>query len=392
MSLKIGIVAVGYNRLNSIRRLLSVLEKCDYKNDEIRLIISLDNSGDNSLPEFAKSYEWSFGPKTVKTFPERLGLRNHILTCGSYMEEFGLDAIAVFEDDVIPSRAFYNYAKQAVEYYKDNKDIAGISFYKHLWNVNAGVPFEPYDNSKYDTYFMQFAQSWGQVWMRNQWNDFAKWYHNNLDFTESASVPENISNWPATSWLKYHIRYCIENSKYFVYPYKSLSTCCCDVGEHVAIKNSTHQVPLENNTERDYVFSDLDDKSIRYDAFFESVNLKEYYLKQGKNVCININCTKKANFENADYVLMCDSLENADNYEKKESYSLDMRPVEDNIYLPLIGEDICLYNIKDRDFPRIKNPINQNIRHWTYFYRKIPGHKAVINLLKYKINFIIKSK
>ena len=60
MSLKIGIVAVGYNKLNSIRRLLSVLEKCDYKNDEIRLIISLDNSGDNTLTEIEKSYEWKY--------------------------------------------------------------------------------------------------------------------------------------------------------------------------------------------------------------------------------------------------------------------------------------------------------------------------------------------
>ena len=41
---KIAIVVIGYNRINSIKRLLLSLENAYYDNDNIDLIISIDKS------------------------------------------------------------------------------------------------------------------------------------------------------------------------------------------------------------------------------------------------------------------------------------------------------------------------------------------------------------
>ena len=108
-----GIIVVGYNRTESIKRLLGALNNVDYKNEIVTLIISIDNSGSDDVEKIAQSFEWKYGSKIIKTYSKRMGLKNHILTCGDYIEEYQLDAVAVFEDDIYPSPAFFNYMRHS---------------------------------------------------------------------------------------------------------------------------------------------------------------------------------------------------------------------------------------------------------------------------------------
>ena len=200
---RLGIVAVGYNRPDSLSRLLNRLNTCEYGNDSVLLIISLDNSGDSRPEALAASFSWQHGEKVIRTFPQRLGLKKHILTCGSYLEQYDLDAIAVFEDDIFPALGFYNFMKQAVRFYESDMNIAGISLYSHTWNFHCSQPFSPLKSDTYDVFFLQVAQSWGQVWMRKQWKDFEAWLLSHPSFSPSARVPETYTSWPESSWLKY---------------------------------------------------------------------------------------------------------------------------------------------------------------------------------------------
>ena len=159
---KYAIVAIGYNRADSMQRLLNSLSKVEYDGDDVSIIISIDNSGTDFVEKCADKFVWDFGEKIVKTYPERLGLRNHILSCGNFLKDY--DAMAVFEDDIVVAPGFYMYMKETVAKYESDDRIAGISLYNHLWNVNAKLPFQP-QCSPYDVYFLQFAQSWGQIWM-----------------------------------------------------------------------------------------------------------------------------------------------------------------------------------------------------------------------------------
>ena len=162
---KIAIILVCYNRINGLRRLCkSLLEANYYNQSDVTLIFSIDNSGSTLIYVFAKDFNWPFGEKLISHFDERQGLKKHVLQCGDYTEIF--DAVLVLEDDIIVSYSFFSYASQAIDYYWDNDNIAGISLYAFQKNwLKWHLRFEPYKN-QYDTFFMKIAQSWGQVWTK----------------------------------------------------------------------------------------------------------------------------------------------------------------------------------------------------------------------------------
>ena len=148
--MNIAIITVGYNRPDSMQQLLNTVVNADYENDKVDLIISI-----------AENIKWSYGEKKIRAFSERQGLRNHIIQCGDMTEYY--DAVVVLEDDLMVSKYYYTYVKQALAFYCDDCKIAGISLYKHQTHPGVYRPFEPVNNG-YDVYMQQFAMSWGQCW------------------------------------------------------------------------------------------------------------------------------------------------------------------------------------------------------------------------------------
>ena len=122
---KITLVVVGYNRADSIQRLLNSMAKAHYSYSDIRLVISIDHSGNEEVNRTAAEFEWKYGEKIVLCRPERLGLRRHIISCGDLTEEYG--AVMILEDDLYVSPDYYNYAMAALEKYGEHPQIAGIA-------------------------------------------------------------------------------------------------------------------------------------------------------------------------------------------------------------------------------------------------------------------------
>ncbi|MCI8333523.1 MAG: glycosyltransferase family 2 protein [Lachnospiraceae bacterium] len=336
---KYGIITIGYNRVASLKRLLTAIGQVDYKDFEPTLIISLDYANMPEIMELAEQFQWTKGRKVIKVYEERQGLRKHILGCGDYLEEYDLDAAAVFEDDIVPSPAFFNYMVQAVEFYKDYREIAGISLYSDLWNLSSEKPFQPL-YSKYDAFFRQYAVSWGQIWLRDQWAEFKKWYQENKDsFRKAYGVPANVSSWGDTSWLKYHIRYCVEKNKYFVYPYQSLSTNFTDVGTHNSYETTIFQVPMQVDCSKQYLFAKIPETSAVYDVFWENQKLAEYLGIPEQELCVDLYGSKK-NAEEKKYWL---TTQKAD-FKVIKAYGLKIRPQELNIILDIKGTEIRLYD------------------------------------------------
>lgn len=237
----IAIVAVAYNRVSSLNRLLNSLLKANLT--EAPLIISIDKSDTNIVEEFADTFTWPYGEKTVIKHETNLGLRSHILSIGQLLNKY--EAVIVLEDDIVVSPGFYDYAIAANSFYKNDENIAGISLYNYQFNYQTFEPFTPL-KTEYDTYFMQIAMSWGQVWMRESWNRFYKWYKNE-SYLQLKDIDDIycFKEWGEKSWLKYHIAYCIKENKYFVYPYTSYSTNCADKGTHIASNLFVFQTPLK---------------------------------------------------------------------------------------------------------------------------------------------------
>lgn len=372
-----GIIAIGYNRPESLKRLLTALNRADYQENKILLIISLDFSGISEIQEIADTFTWKHGPKVVKAYAQKQGLRKHVLKCGGYMEEYALDAIAVFEDDIFPSPAFFNFMDQAVRYYKDDMQIAGISLYTHIWNTNCNKSFYPLSGHA-DIFFLQLAQSWGQIWMRQQWLDFKTWYtQNSHSFSHADHMPAYICHWPDTSWLKYHTRYCIEKNKYFVYPYEALSTNFADAGEHNHVHSTFLQAPLGMDRKKQYIFTALTQSTVIYDAFFENKQLTQNLNFSENELCIDLYGSKD-NFDKKKYWL---TTKEAD-YKIVKTYGLKLRPQELNVIMEIKGTEIKLYDTKTMQ----KNPRDRHLFPKCYDYYYKISRCAWKDLIKYMIS------
>ena len=307
-NVNIAIVTIAYNRPDSLLRLLDSLKKVDYEANSVPLIISIDYSGDDRVYKVAEAFNWEFGEKKIIQHTSNLGLKKHVLTCGDLVKDY--DALIVLEDDLIVSPAMYSYTWRAVEKYKDDDNIAAISLYAKEWSESAWKPFVPAVTC-YDTYFVQTAESWGQVWMRKDWVRFREWYKNNSEpFSESVGVPQDVCDWDSKSWKKYHIKYCVDNNKYTVYPYRSLTTCMGEEGEHVKANNNRFQVPMIENVQKQFVFADFEnDDSVKYDTYLERVFNKQM------DTCIDLYGQKK-DYGSFRYVITPKNL----NYKVVETY------------------------------------------------------------------------
>ncbi len=336
--MKIAVVAVGYNRPKSLSRILSSVSVADYEDDVVDLIISLDK-GDRQaeLVDLAKSIEWTHGEKRIRVFSERQGLRPHILQCGALTSEY--DAVVVLEDDIAVSVGFYSYCKQMLEYYGNDDRIAGISLYKHRMCPGNGLIFDPAEG-KYDVFFMQYAQSWGQCWTKNMWDGFYRWYQDNSgDIVADETFPAYIARWNKASWLKYYDKYVVETNKFYVYPYKSLSTNHTDVGEHALVAQPDFQVPLLTEP-MDYRCVSLDE-GIKYDIFFERLDICDKVLCEFNGKKILDLMGLKTNFEKGDYLISVQSLP----YKVIKELKLQYRPIEDNLLKPFEGKGIFVYDL-----------------------------------------------
>lgn len=386
MDKQYGVIVIGYNRLESLKRLLKALNLAEYDDNQVLLIISLDYSGMPEIVDMAEKYVWNHGKKIVRAYTEKQGLQKHVLQCGDYLEEFNLIAAAIFEDDIIPSPAYFRFMVQAVDFYKDCDEIAGISLYTHLWNEVYARTFQPL-YCRYDVFFMQYAQSWGQIWLTKQWKDFKEWYINHSEpFFEAEGVPSTVSEWKNSSWLKYHIRYCVEKKKYFVYPYEALSTNFTELGTHNGIHTTLYQVPMQTDICKEYVFPSLNEAQVIYDAFFENCSIAPILNVPEDELCVDLYGSKPECMRKKFWL----TTRKAD-YRVEKSFGLDLRPHELNVILNIPGQEIRLYNTEQQE----KNTMTELsiFQYFDYYFRLTPARiKDLTKFLAVKIRRKIKNK
>ncbi|MBS9404063.1 hypothetical protein KG088_10515 [Halomonas sp. TRM85114] len=329
--MRIAIVLVGYCRIHSILRLFESLERAKYR-VLVDLVFSIDKSPfqDKICAEIRK-LEWPYGEKKVRTFPQRLGLREHILSCGDLTDTY--DAVVVLEDDIVVSDCFYDYVLKSISFVQDDDKVAGISLYSPSINEMAMLPFVP-KRTGFDNYYLQSAQSWGQCWTRRMWQDFRKWYDLNSTLLEAApDMPSRIYSWPESSWKKYYMKYLVDTDKTFFYPYDSYSSNYSDVGQHNLVVTPHFQVPLISG-KQEFRFGTMDEVPC-YDVFFERTGLTHHR----EDVCLDLYGTRKQS--TCRYFLTTNDIKAP----RISSYGLTYRPHEDNYVHSAPGCDIHLYDL-----------------------------------------------
>ena len=351
----IAIIVVGYNRPDSLERILQSLARADYDYTDIPLRISIDHSGNEEVVRIANMFEWEYGEKEVVYHPERLGLRRHIISCGDLTEEYG--AVMILEDDLYVSPDYYNYAIQALEKYGDCPWIAGISL-----------------NTRKE---LLFASSWGQVWNRRMWKDFKAWYEQNQVLPASVKVPQTILHYPETSWAKYYQTYVAEKEKYYVFSYDSLTTNFGDAGEHFNHASSAFQSVLFYGT-KEYRMPDFTE-GVKYDIYGEPVGLGKYLdIPEEELTCDFWGRKQEASYRR--YLLTCCKRP----YRPLRRFSMCMKPMELNIINHINGEDITLYDTSEK-IPDYKPDKKERLRFLEYGYGVINGR----DLMKWALDRLL---
>ncbi len=368
--LKPAIVIIAYNRAKPLERLLSSIAAAGYPADgDIPLVISIDKSDDTQVAKAAEHFRWKHGRKQVIKRGKRMGLKAHVLSCSALAETYG--SAIILEDDLYVATDFYHFAAEALEFTSEDERIAGVSLYEHRLNVHAREPFEHVCDGS-DCWYFSFASSWGQAYTAGQWRRFSDWLEKNDNTPFSEAVPQNVSSWSDSSWLKYFIRYCIEEGKYFLYPSLSRSTNFSEEGTHSMGQAADLQVPLSLGDGCGYRFTGPDVNPAVYDGFFESVYIKRLFDRE---TVIDLYGTKPVPQKGrTDYLLSSRSLP----YRVVKSYGRLMRPLESNIINDIPGEDFFLYDLREPG----KAPHTDRVSRLLYNYRAFKAKYGIMIGLK----------
>ncbi len=375
--IKPAIVAVGYNRPDGMKRLLSSLAKAKYEVSDIPLIVSIDESDkSDEVERVAKEFNWEHGTLEIRRFPERQGLRKHIVQCGDYSEKYG--AAIILEDDLVVSEDFYSYVCQAHQFYSEDERVCGVSLYSHRVNEFTRFSFCPAP-SAYDVYLGDMVVTWGQSWTCKQWQNFKKWYFAHEDKLPQLNpkLPREISEW-TRSWGRYFASYIADKGLSYVYPYQSRTSCFSDYGEHnqSVIPITFVQVPLMQGCPNEYRFGDFE-QLVRYDSFFERVLDERHTVCgiSGKDICMDTGnmktsaCGKK-------YVVSNQELP----HKKIASFALALRPICMNVLDEYPGNQLHLYQLETDE---IRPWTGKKIRYYAdrrrlrYEYFDRPWRKAL---------------
>jgi hypothetical protein len=235
-------------------------------NGEVPLVISLDGNH-AAVADVAAEFQWQHGPKIVKQHGTALGLRDHILACGSLSSEYG--AVIVLEDDLVCARSMYSYVEAALEFHgeQSSKYLAGYALYAPRFLENRRLHFYPATGG-YDTYWVHYACSWGQVWTNTQWREFLQWYERShaSGVHPGANIPDYVARWPESSWKKYFQRYLAETKLYVAYPARSLTSNHAELGMHMREPTTQYLTVLDERTHWQFAPAA---KVWLYDAWFE---------------------------------------------------------------------------------------------------------------------------
>jgi hypothetical protein len=368
-----AIVVCAYNRPLALQRLLRSLQAAFYPPDSpVALHISIDR-GDSSevraVYQAAKSFDWPHGPKQVELQARHLGLLQHFYACGELSCQYG--SIILLEDDLIVASPFYDYARQALEAYHDERRIAGISLYTLWFNGYTQHAFCPLPDDS-DVFFLQIPYTQGQAFTQNQWEQFTSWQAVGQHLSgQLPGLHDMFLRFDAEDWFPMRTRYLVDSGRYYVFPRQSLASGAGDSGTHFARPSDFFQVPLQN-FKRSYQFQPFDEAPAVYDAFFEILPERLNRLTpafKGYDICVDLNGTKARHNLTAKHVLTSRPAGNA-----IRQFGRSMQPAEANLLYEVPGNELRLCAVEDLHWGRLADLAVQKAN-YDYAKRRHPTGK-----------------
>jgi hypothetical protein len=339
--MKPAIVISAYNRPRALGRLLGSLQKSAYPAEGgVPLIVSIDRGDSGIHPEVqkvAEQFVWPFGPKEVLGHERHLGLVEHVLFCGGLSETYG--DVIFLEDDLLVSPVFYEYATQALDFYRADDRVAGLCLYALWFNGYTQQPFVPLADGG-DTFFAQVPYTQGQAFTVEQWRNFKAWRASGeRRLAPTDNLHEAFFHFDAEDWFPLLAKYAADTARFTVYPRVSLTTGAGDAGTHFARRSVFFQAPLQR-FKTAYQFQALDGSVAVYDSFFEILPDRLNRLSEALRDVeydVDLYATKAPRNLRAGHVLTTRLCRNA-----IRSFGQTMWPLEANVIEGEPGAEISL--------------------------------------------------
>ncbi len=371
------IVVNAHNRPGSLVRLLGSLARAQV-DPGTRLAISIDPGGDPKVLQAAELFTWPFGAKEVIDVERKLGLVGHFLRCGDLTESYG--DIIYLEDDLYLSPQFYRFSRQALEFYRSDPRVAGISLNHLHFNGYTHNPFWPLPD-RGDTYFMQVYWYQGQVYSPSMWRMFRHWWDQS-DRTVRPSDGLHPLFLPGPHWrddfFPPAMKYLQETDRFFVFPRQAYSTNFGDPGTHFRQRTTLFQTPLQVH-QKDLDFLELDDSASVYDGYYELVPDRLSAIIEGP-FDVDLNGTRPLSSRKTDRILTTCRVNNS-----SRSWGLSLRPPELNVLEGIDGSGIALANWQDLRLGRMDRFLNARDRS-DYF---LPYRQPLSRRLLYSLSRLI---
>jgi len=264
------IIVLTFSRLKSLQRLMTSLERADYRHNLIDLEFYIDAGAPDVLSGFAREFNWTHGRKRIFERVIHGGLIQNVVE--SWVPQ-SMDEIAVFlEDDIEVATSFFLWIRYALLFiktslkslntshlpydqsfkektdkiYSKDSPVIGISLYtpriiETVYPKNR-ILFD--DQFGENIFLYQIPCSWGAAYFAESWLEFRDYMRHRLQKGDHVEVYGSTSNTWKDSWKKFMIEYMWMNDKYLLFPnffnQSSFSTNHLDPGQHIVEHDASH--------------------------------------------------------------------------------------------------------------------------------------------------------
>jgi hypothetical protein len=240
---------------------------------------------------------------------------------------------------------YYLYSAQALNYFRDDARLAGISLYALWFNGYTHLPFVPLPDDS-DVFFLQIPYFHGQAFTASQWKSFRDWLKNSDPRVKPDDPLHDLFlKFKDDEWFPVRTKYLVETGRFFVYPRISLCSGFGDPGAHFTKTSHFFQVPLQN-AQKSFRLKSLDHSFAVYDSFFEMLPERINQLNPALGSYpyeVDLNGTKSPEKLKADLILTSQL------YGKRSRFGAPLRtfgkvmwPLEANVIYGIPGNEIAL--------------------------------------------------
>jgi hypothetical protein len=278
------IVLFVYNRLDHTVKTVESLQKNLLAMDS-EIIVYSDAAKDtnvinqvNKVRDYISSIK-GFKKITIIERPKNFGLANSIIDgVTTIVNKYG--KIIVLEDDLVTSPYFLNFMNEALEFYKNERDVCSITGFNYPFKIKSNYKFESY---LYPRCSSKSWATWKHKWEKVEFNEneiINKWSLSKIECKvepygkDLCRMFRSQLNHKINSWA---IRFAVNQimlEKYTAYPIKSyVKDIGDDSGTH-ANNSLPHKVVVSNEL--------LVNFANQYDDNFRKLYnkyLRRYFLK-----------------------------------------------------------------------------------------------------------------